>query len=308
MKNWMNNYIEFLLVSHNCLVIPELGGFIVSERFDIVHSESSLLPRLTVAFNQELKHNDGILYASLQKYEGLSYEKACQKVQKEVAAIKSELRLNGFYRIGNIGTLRLNSENNIQFGPNENYIHPSVFGLSAVGLRRLEREEENIISVVEERRNYKIAYIAAAIAFIMFFIMPAFNNQGGQLVQQAGIVDLSANKGLEISKSIFDAVSEGANVESSVSENNDEVLPQVTTQSSRTYYIIIGSETNEHRRDILMKKFGEDFGNLSFVETDGRYRIYPASFDDKGAAEEFLLKFRAENPKYETAWLYSKKN
>lgn len=314
MKDWMNKYIEFLLTTHNCLVIPGLGGFIVSGKSDLIHSELKLLPQFTVAFNQDLNHNDGILYASLQKYEGMSYDKACQKVQKEVAAIKAELRSFSSYSIGRIGSLKLNSENNIEFEPNKDYIHPTIFGLQPVRLQKLELEETNVIPLIVERKINKLSYaVCAAIALILFFVAPVMNNQDKHYVQQAGMVNVNSNTSSEIVELVNDAVtSEDVSEEIMVDTDAEakDILPQVQVVNAplRTYYIIIGSETSPQRRDLLMTKFGKDFEQLSFVETDGRYRIYAASFDDKTEAESFLINFRAENPKYETAWLYSKKN
>ncbi len=48
--------------------------------------------------------------------------------------------------------------------------------------------------------------------------------------------------------------------------------------------------------------------NAAIIESEGRYRVYAASFTDKIEGESFLETFRKENPKYETAWLYSSRN
>lgn len=306
----MSRYIEFLLASHNCLVIPGLGGFIVSDKFELYRSESILFPNLTVAFNQDLKYNDGILYASLQQYEGLTYDKACQKVGEEVLRIKSELNKNRNCKIGSVGTLQLNAENNLYFEPCEDYVHPSNFGLTTVRLEKLQPKVQiHQVEYIPYRKNSKMSYIAAAIALILLFIMPVFN-QHEKRIQQANILETTK---ISLSKQIESLVMFGQDTLTEVEtknilESDKVILPKAEKTSARTYYIIIGSETSQNRRDILMTKFGEDFSDLSYIEADGRFRIYAASFDDKAIAEDYLIKFRAENPKYETAWLYSKKN
>lgn len=309
MKDWMSRYIEFLLASHNYLVIPGLGGFMVSDKFELSNSETTLLPNLTVAFNQDLKYNDGLLYAALQQYEGLTYDKAYQKVNDEVSRIKSELSKNKIYQIGRVGTLELNSESNLFFQPCKEYVHPSNFGLVAVSLNKLQREVEVPAEYVSVRENSKMSYIAVAIALIILFVMPVFNQQEKR-VQQASIIETTQKSLSSKFESYITSSQENSSESTSHTEKESEqaVLPQAEKTSVRTYYVVIGSETNEHRRDALMTKFAKDFSDVSYVETDGRYRIYAASFDDKAIAEEFVIKFREENPKYETAWLYSKKN
>ncbi len=59
---------------------------------------------------------------------------------------------------------------------------------------------------------------------------------------------------------------------------------------------------------LLNKIKSTTFPTAAIVETTDRYRIYVSSFNDKIQAETFLDGFRKENPKYETAWLYSKRN
>ena len=309
MKDWMSRYIEFLLASHNCLVIPGLGGFIVSDKFELSNSDTILLPNLTVAFNQDLKYNDGLLYAALQQYEGLTYDKAHQKVSDEVYRIKTELSKNKIFQIGRVGTLELNTENNLFFQPSEEYVHPSNFGLVAVSLNKLQREIEAPAEYVSVRENSKMSYIAVAIALILLFVMPIFNQQEKR-VQQASIIETTQKSLSNKFESYIASSQETLSELRSQAEGEDElaVLPQAEKISARTYYVVIGSETSEHRRDALMTKFAKDFSDVSYVETDGRYRIYAASFDDKAIAEEFVIKFREENPKYETAWLYSQKN
>lgn len=309
MKDWMSKYLEFLLASHNCVVIPGLGGFVVSDKFDLSHSDSILLPDLVVAFNQDLKYNDGLLCAALQQYEGLTYDKAFQKVNDEVIRIKSELNRIRGYKIGRIGSLELNAENNLLFQPDEAYTHPSNFGLVVIALNKLQRQPESPIEYIPMRKNSKMSYVAVAIAIVLLFVMPVFN-KSEKHIQQASIIEVT-QKGL--SDRIESLVASGQETLFDITtaetlENKEAVKLHKENTSTRTYYVIIGSETNEQRRDVLINKFSQDFSDISYVETDGRYRIYVASFDDKAIAEDFVLKFREYNPKYETAWLYSKKN
>ena len=52
--------------------------------------------------------------------------------------------------------------------------------------------------------------------------------------------------------------------------------------------------------DSLKKK---GFNDASILKRAGRLDVYSASFSDENAANDFLKKFRVENPEYNDAWL-----
>ena len=56
-------HIEYLLLHHDCVVVPGLGAFIVNDenaRYDS-GSHSFMPPVRTVGFNPEVRHNDAML-------------------------------------------------------------------------------------------------------------------------------------------------------------------------------------------------------------------------------------------------------
>ena len=59
-------HIEILLLEHDCVVIPGIGGFITNaEEARFLEQEWQMMPPYrTVRFNQALKSNDGLLVQS----------------------------------------------------------------------------------------------------------------------------------------------------------------------------------------------------------------------------------------------------
>lgn len=93
-----------------------------------------------------------------------------------------------------------------------------------------------------------------------------------------------------------------------IQENYIAETPAATVVS-RTYYIIVGGEESKYQAERLLYKIqSEDFPSANIVESADRYRIYVSAFGNKPEAEKFLEKFRSENPRYSTAWLFSKRN
>ena len=67
----LTRHIEHLLLDNDCVVIPELGGFIT--HYQSAHYEESegvyLPPTRTIGFNPQLTMNDGLLAQSyMQAY------------------------------------------------------------------------------------------------------------------------------------------------------------------------------------------------------------------------------------------------
>lgn len=140
--------------------------------------------------------------------------------------------------------------------------------------------------------------VAAASIALLLFITPS-----------ASIKD---NNSPTVQKADFISSVTSSLTETQVPTEDNTAYPKLQediTKPARSYYIVIGGEDTKSKADQLLKKINNsDFPQADIVETSGRYRIYVASFSDKEQAEEFLKTFRTGNPKYETAWLFSKRN
>lgn len=127
-------HITDLLYRYDCVIIPNFGGFVankVGARFN-KNATAMYPPAKKLSFNSHLKHNDGLLINYIATAEGLTFEKAMQKVADEIAEWQEELKQNAI-TIGKIGTFTLNDKEQIIFEPNKsaNFLAES-FGLSTV--------------------------------------------------------------------------------------------------------------------------------------------------------------------------------
>jgi len=73
----LSRYIYELLHSHECVVAPGLGGFIIRKKNAVVYVAQNLFapPSKHLHFNAQLTHNDGLLAHHISKETGVSYEK-----------------------------------------------------------------------------------------------------------------------------------------------------------------------------------------------------------------------------------------
>jgi hypothetical protein len=296
MKNDVFKYLEYSLFVHNYVVIPGLGGFIINS--DSIYTGVGIeSPKFKIAFNPELNHDDGILVSYIVKDEKISYNAASQRIKDFVKDLKRDLYNDIVVNFG-LGRLFLDKERNISFVENQSAVHPLFYGLTSVKLQYLTDIRD--VSVKETKsmllRNV-MGGVAAVAAAVFLFAVPSVNisNKGNN--QEAGFIHALTNS-LSLStrpdSSLLDIQEE--------TQSEDKVLPRI-------YYIVVGGEDSKSRAEYLLEKVqSSGFKEAAIVQSEERYRIYVASFTDKVEGESFLEAFRKENPKYESAWLYSKRN
>jgi len=347
MENTFFKYIEYLLPQYNCVIIPNLGGFVVNIEPAYTDENGAIMPpSYKVSFNQDLIYNDGLLASNIHQLENISYESACQQIKRSVEDIRLRLLQDKNIQCGNLGKLIVNDENRFSFIPNNSLIHPSLMGLSSVHIPLLAQLDSE---KVKERRSLNLRYVmagaAAAAVALLLFMGPSINvgnTTDTANRQQANFLNmLSKNKVYtttsneietdvpattnllthvdgndEFPNTPVNSIEKVSSINSNYESNtrphtaeNNYANSNVTSVSTRTYYIIVGGEESRQRADKLLSKIqSEDFPSANIVESADRYRIYESAFDNKSEAEQYLDNFRAKNPKYKTAWLFSQRN
>ena len=112
-------HIEYLLLRHDCVVMPGFGAFINVYHSALEDSEThSFQPMTTeVRFNSALKHNDGMLATSYARRERVSYAEGREMVRVAVSDLQDTLALEGEVSIGRIGRIRTDKSGNLTFHP-----------------------------------------------------------------------------------------------------------------------------------------------------------------------------------------------
>ncbi len=99
----IEKYIRNLLYEHDCVVIPDFGGFIAHYVSASVHPirHTFVPPSKEIAFNEMLKLNDGVLISYVASGEGVSREEAANRVREFAEGVKNGIRHNQKYVFGN---------------------------------------------------------------------------------------------------------------------------------------------------------------------------------------------------------------
>ena len=188
--NELKRHIEILLLSNDCVIVPEFGGFMahhVDARYD--GRDNMFLPPLrTIGFNPQLTMNDSLLALSYVEAYDISYPEALNRIADEVAEIKQTLENTGRFELNDIGTIILNETGNYTFEPCEaGILTPELYGLGGFDMLPLAQ-----ISNTEAAEHTTVVEMTAD------EYKPAQQRESSEIKEEANIV--SANNSVFINE------------------------------------------------------------------------------------------------------------
>ena len=82
MNKSVAHYISELLFLHDCVIVPEFGGFVGNKKSAQLNKTTGTLtpPSKQILFNTNLKINDGLLITHIVNKEGITQKIAKQNV------------------------------------------------------------------------------------------------------------------------------------------------------------------------------------------------------------------------------------
>src|SRR5437762_117763 len=102
-----------LLLQHECIIVPNFGGFIVREspcNFNV--SKDILKPySKSVFFNPHLNENDGLLINAIVNSHNVSYTEATSILEKWIDGLNKDITEIGKSIISNIGIFYKGNDN-----------------------------------------------------------------------------------------------------------------------------------------------------------------------------------------------------
>jgi hypothetical protein len=266
----IGNYIFELLHHHDCVIVPDLGGFVTRYQHAAIHpvQHEFTPPSKSVAFNGELIKNDGLLANYISQRLLLSYVDSCRLIQDFVSLCKNQLENNQRIVIEGIGELFYDPEKNIQFRPsgNENYLLDS-FGLGTVQSPAIQRDrpfeifnnkDASVLPAPQQKFTSKFLIktilgisAAAMVAFAYFnpflsskiskglaLIIPV-NDQ--QHVVTSTPADVEAESKIQYENSLTASETNAQNVETNIYEHSDND-PAIKSESEKPVTTVESSE------------------------------------------------------------------
>jgi hypothetical protein len=126
-------HIERLLLLNDCVIIPELGGFVLHPVPAIYSPVDHKFcpPQKSIIFHPSLNHYDRLIPESYMQIYGMSFEEAHYSFRKDVECLCSQLDKEGWVGFDQIGFMKKGDDGNLFFEAE----HDSTFvGLKPFGL------------------------------------------------------------------------------------------------------------------------------------------------------------------------------
>ncbi|UKI46219.1 MAG: SPOR domain-containing protein [Phocaeicola vulgatus] len=181
-------HIERLLLTHDCVILPKFGGFVLQTLPATYQEEEHLFRsmRKEVMFNVTLQHTDGLLSESYMQTYGVDYRKAQLMLEEDIEALNVSLEQDKRITLGRIGTFSIGEEGQTIFLRRAilGYLNADSYGLSSFHfpvLRSLEEEREEV-TLLTGKKKKDVFYIpvsrklirvvaASAAAVALFFVV-----------------------------------------------------------------------------------------------------------------------------------------
>ena len=239
------NYISDLLYRYECVIVPNFGGFVTNEISAKVNhfTHTFNAPSKQLTFNAHLQNNDGLLVNYVASVKSISYSKAIEIIEQEVASWKSSIAKEEF-ELENIGSFYLNNEGKYIFEPTNsvNYL-TSSFGLSSYvspAVKRIEYKEkvaqlETIAPIIssEENKRKTPAFIKYAAAAAIVFALGSVGWNQYQKVEYNNLVVEAEQQQQKVEKTIQEATF--------VIENPLPAITLNVTKETYNYHVVAGA-------------------------------------------------------------------
>ena len=180
----IEKHISELLYGHDCVIVPDLGGFVANYAPAKIHPTQHTFapPSKNIIFNKNLKNNDGLLANRIASTEKTNYPEAIKHISVFVTTVNTQLKSGEKVVLGEIGSLYLDLERNIQFEASATNYFLDAYGLTHfhsplikrdnIG-KRLEKEFKDREAIPSEKKQINIkkyAVLAIALPFIFGMI------------------------------------------------------------------------------------------------------------------------------------------
>jgi hypothetical protein len=149
----MHQHIYQLLLEHDCVVVPGLGGYLCQYRPAAIDLQKGLVhpPARTIGFNKALQQNDGLLVQEVVIKEALQHKEAEEKVRIFVQETIDKLHQHGSVQLPSIGRLYMDHLKFIQFSPSPEPLPlEESFGLAAINVQPVMRRRVVAEPILEQ--------------------------------------------------------------------------------------------------------------------------------------------------------------
>ncbi len=310
MNKSVAHYISELLFLHDCVIVPEFGGFVGNKKSAQLNKTTGALtpPSKQILFNTNLKKNDGLLIAHISDQEKITQKEAKQKIQIFSSENNSKLSNSKVLRIAKIGLFTVGKEGNIIFLQDSTINYSlDAFGMKPVYKKAVIRKDETkkqVESTVQKikntTKNSQLLFRAAAVIFPLvalsylgIYQQEKINNVYNQM---ATLNPFTSNEII-----IEPTKKTPLEIKVDATPIDEETLTEVITK--KTYYIIAGAFAEQKNANKMHSKLVNWNYSPDILKAGHLLRVSYDSFNNREDALLALNKIKQDNPE---AWLLTK--
>jgi hypothetical protein len=303
----IGKYIKELLMLHDCVILPSLGGFVANYRSAEINEKLKIIspPSKSILFNRNIYHNDGLLIGHISGKTDISYKDVERLVQDYTEKILKDTGSGNQFRIDELGFFFRDKQRIIQFQsePGMNFLVES-YSLSDVHFSELfsqaEKPLRSQVYISQEDSNRRrrktvraLVYTGVAASLLAAVIL---------IPVKTGLIDYTDLRLFSVKGDSYKGSVQAT--EMTVNENVKEIRTEPLNVEIKPveFHIIAGSFREFGNARELMKKL-EAQGFTPRILAGGEYfRVSAGSYPDKENANLALSEIR-ELEGMDSAWL-----
>ena len=313
----VNKIIIELLQIHDCVIFPNLGGFVAQYSPAKLNSINNTFtpPFKQILFNKNLTNNDGLLVNAIAQRHSISFQESNKKLSILLDNINNELDNSGKYLFEGIGMLFRN-QGVLNFKQQSENLLLDSFGLNPINIREFSTSKptKKIINLTQSPisktkiKNWTAAAAAIVILFYSAWIpmkTDLFNNSKSFSYSDLNpftYKKIDTPKNLNFNKNSPDEKVASISIQEKTVKNINTILvdnvnkdeaPLLKSLSKNvvqpiSFEVIIGSFSDESNAKKLIKNLSKKSfkaRQLAFVKN--LFRVSAGKFSNKENAIEY---------------------
>jgi nucleoid DNA-binding protein len=313
-------YIKELIINHDCIILPDFGGFETSytpARFD-PKTKKMLPPTKVVEFKPTYKTGGEILMNHISTKLNIDLYTAKKIIDDYISELKTRIRNKEQIFLEGIGIFKPGFSGEPIFEPfdYENYLVDS-FGLDAFEINEeeiLKQKESSRLQIPEIAfRNNTLSFVIIGIIVISIlmaitvilsakFDLYLFNF--GDKNQQTDYLIIGGETKNDLNTKLEKQIDEYTSIKSALKYS--ETKNDTNKQSHKNYLLVVGSFKSLSNANDLYNKLIVEGYPAEIIEDGNNFRVCIGSFEQKKTANEELQRIRRQINR--SVWLLNANN
>lgn len=301
-------HIEYLLLRHDCVMVPGLGAFVATVTPASIDLERGVVtpPVRNVMFNRSIRLDDGLLANSVAREAGISFADARAVILKEVNTMTAALENSGRIDCGRLGKLTRNDEGNLLYTPTLSPLG-NIFKKVSLSANKANNAKNvkiaNNANTVLTDRNFKIrsavtriaaaCVLGAMIAMAVIFKPKAPDTREDRASVIPVEVLLPTPKATETVEPAQEAPA------------MEEETPAVAPVQTPRHYLIVGTFSSAAEAEKFVKANSTDQYPLTAVASRRVCRVSVESSDNRDELRK-RLNSRDITTRFPNAWIWTR--